>query len=84
MRKNVDMIAEMKKDGTIIPLTLIWDNGKKYGIDRVRDIKKMASTKGGGMGLRYSVTIKQYERYIWLDENVWFVEVDKNEVLCDT
>lgn len=84
MRKNVDMVAKMKKDGSIIPLTLIWDDERKYDIDKVTDIKKMASTKGGGMGLRYTIIIKQSVRQIWLDENIWFVEIDKNKVLCDT
>jgi len=27
------------------------------------------------MGLRYTCLIKNQERYLWLDEYLWFVEV---------
>lgn len=75
MRKDVSVIATMQTNGIVIPQTLIWENGKKYPIDRVLDIRKKASTKGGGMGLRYTCRFGNHERYLWLDGYVWFVEV---------
>lgn len=75
MRKNVTIIAKMQEDGNIIPLILLWENGKKYTIDKVLDIRKKASTKGGGLGLRYTCRFGEEERYIWLDGYIWFVEV---------
>lgn len=75
MRKNVTIIAKMQDDGNVIPLVLVWDNGKKYTIDKVLDIRKKASTKGGGLGLRYTCRFGGNERYIWLDGYIWFVEV---------
>lgn len=77
MRKNVDMIACMKQSGVVIPLTLIWDDGRKFDIEKVLDIRRAASTKGGGMGIRYLLKIGKSERYAWLDEYTWFVETDK-------
>lgn len=75
MRKDVSVIATMQTNGIVIPQTLIWENGKKYSIDKVLDIRKKASTKGGGMGLRYTCRFGNHERYLWLDGYVWFVEV---------
>ena len=75
MRKNVTIIAKMQEDGNVIPLILLWENGKKYTIDKVLDIRKKASTKGGGLGLRYTCRFGEEERYIWLDGYIWFVEV---------
>ncbi len=75
MRKNVAMIVKMDECGFITPLTLIWTNGKKYEIDKVLDIRKKASLKGGGMGIRYTCKIKEQERFVWLDEYTWFVEI---------
>ena len=75
MRKNVTMIAKMDEYGFVTPLTLIWSDGKKFDIDKVVDIRKKASLKGGGMGLRYTCVIKNQEKYIWLDDYTWFVEV---------
>lgn len=75
MRKNVTIIAKMQEDGNVIPLILLWENGKKYTIDKILDIRKKASTKGGGLGLRYTCRFGEEERYIWLDGYIWFVEV---------
>ena len=69
------MIAKMQDDGKIIPLTIMWENGKTFNIDKVLDIRKKASTKGGGKGLRYTCKILGQERFLWLDDNIWFVEV---------
>lgn len=75
MRKNVTVIAKMDNNGFVTPLTIVWENGKKYDIDKVLDVRKKASLKGGGMGNRYTCKIKNQERFLWLDEYVWFVEV---------
>ena len=75
MRKNICVIAKMRETGTIIPLSIIWDDGRVFEIDKVTDIRKKASTKGGGKGLRYTCKIQNKERYLWLDDYYWFVEI---------
>lgn len=75
MRKNITVIAKMQDDGKIIPLTILWNNEKSFEIDKVLDIRKKASTKGGGKGLRYTCKILGQERFLWLDDSIWFVEV---------
>lgn len=75
MRKNVCVIAKMDENGFVTPLELIWEDGKRFEIDKVLDFRKKASLKGGGMGLRYTCKIKSHERFIWLDGYVWFVEI---------
>ena len=76
MRKNISVRALMRSDGTVLPLEIEWDDGRKFVIDRVLDIRKAASTKGGGKGLRYTCRILGKQRYLFLDEYFWFVEVD--------
>ena len=75
MRKNITVIARMQDNGKVIPLTILWSNEKSFEIDKVLDIRKKASTKGGGKGLRYTCKILGQERFLWLDDNIWFVEV---------
>lgn len=75
MRKNITVIAKMQDDGKIIPLTILWNNERSFEIDKVLDIRKKASTKGGGKGLRYTCKILGQERFLWLDDSIWFVEV---------
>ena len=61
-------------DGNITPLSLIWEDEREYEIDRVLDVRRAASLKAGGFGLRYTVMIQGRQRYIWLEEKRWFVE----------
>ena len=65
----------MKSDGKVLPQKLFWDDGREFCIDKVLDIRPRASTKGGGMGLRYLCRIRGCERYLFLDNNIWFVEI---------
>ena len=74
MRKNISVIARMDEFGVVTPLFVLWQDNKIYEIDKVLEIKKQASTKGGGMGLRYLCRIKNQERFLWLDGYIWFVE----------
>ena len=75
MRKNITVIAKMCDNGIVIPLSIVWEDDRIFEIDKVLDIRKKASTKGGGKGLRYTCRIKNKERFLWLDEYYWFVEV---------
>ncbi len=75
MRKDIDVLAKMSRSGVITPLFLKWETGKVYEIERVLDIRKKASLKGGGIGIRYTCRIYGKEKYIWLDGYVWFVEI---------
>lgn len=65
----------MKHTGEISPLSILWEDGRKIEIDRVLDVRPRASTKGGGMGLRYTVRLSGQERFLFLDGFIWFVEI---------
>lgn len=75
MRKNITVIAKMDEKALVIPLKIIWEDGRIFEIDKILDIRKKASTKGGGKGLRYTIKIQNQEKYIWLDEYYWFIEI---------
>lgn len=75
MRKNVDVKAIMKASGEILPLSIYWDDNREFQIDKVLDARNRASTKGGGMGVRYTIRIMGKERFLFLDGYVWFVEI---------
>ncbi|NLY43053.1 MAG: hypothetical protein GX066_03580 [Clostridiaceae bacterium] len=75
MRKVfVDVIVKFTSDGQKIPLTVIWEDGRKFEVDKVLDIRKAASLKVGGQGLRYRCRIMGKETFLWLEEDKWFVE----------
>lgn len=51
----VDVIAQFNSEGVLIPLSLTWEDGEKFDIDRVTDIRQAAAMKAGGQGDRYTI-----------------------------
>ncbi len=76
MRKVfVEVIVKYTRDGKKVPLSITWEDGRKYIIDKVTDIRKAASLKVGGRGIRYKCRIYGKETYLWFeDDGRWFVE----------
>ena len=46
----VDVVAEFRKDGRLVPIFFTWEDGRKYSIDRILKIERCASRKAGGVG----------------------------------
>ena len=74
-KKYVEVCAVFKPDGRMIPILLWWDDRRKYTIDRVLDVRRAASLKAGGVGLRYTCRILGRERYLYYEDPAWFVGV---------
>jgi hypothetical protein len=74
----VCVLAVFDTDGNIKPVSFVWEDGNKYEIDRIIDIRRAASLKAGGAGLRYSVRVKSKQTYMYLEETKgayrWFME----------
>ncbi len=66
--------ADFYPDGEVRPCTITWADGRKYEITRIVQRIRAASTKAGGCGIRYTVHINGQERYLFRDEDRWFVE----------
>ena len=45
--------ADFNEDGIMLPREITWEDGTKYAIDRVLDIRQAAAMKAGGQGDRY-------------------------------
>lgn len=71
----MEVTAHHNAQGFVRPLILWWDDGRKYEIDRVLDVRRAASLKAGGIGIRYTCRILGKERYLYLDEDKWYVNV---------
>ena len=71
----VDVTAEFFPDGRLIPRFITWEDGRKFEIDKVKECRRAASFKAGGVGMRYTCMICGSEHYLFYEENYkWFVE----------
>ena len=44
----VDVLVEFNEDGVMLPRLITWEDGSKYEVDRVVDIRPAAAMKAGG------------------------------------
>lgn len=71
----VDVTAVFSKDGIITPKSFVWEDGRVYEIQRIKDVRRAASLKAGGVGQRYTCVVDGREVYLFYeDNNMWFME----------
>ena len=70
----VSVTAEFDTDGRLTPLSFVWEDGHRYAIDKVMDVRRAASLKAGGIGLRYTCRVCGIQTYLFLEEDRWFME----------
>ena len=75
--------AEFAEDGTMFPREITWEDGEKYEIDRVLDIRQAPALKAGGQGDRYTIIVHGIQSYLFFERSAnltgniigrWFVE----------
>lgn len=79
----VKVMASFDDTGLMLPVSLTWEDGRTYGIDRVLDVRSAAAMKAGSGGDRFTIRIKGKDSYLFFERNAsikgnnigrWFVE----------
>ncbi len=70
----VAVVVRYSPEGELKPLSVQWEDGRSFSIDRILDVRRAASMKAGGAGIRYTVRIGRHETYLFLEEDRWFVQ----------
>lgn len=70
----VKVNADFSEEGELRPRSITWMDGRIYEIVRILHKVRAASTKVGGCGIRYTVVIDGKERFLFREEDRWFVE----------
>lgn len=75
IKKYVQVDATFSTEGRLLPKCVIWEDGTKFEIDRVKACVRAASRKAGGVGWRYTCMIRGREAVLYYEDNFkWFVE----------
>lgn len=79
----VSVFTEFTAEGIILPRSIVWEDGIKYVIDRVIDIRPGHAAKAGGQGDRYTIMVNGHRTYLFFERSTnligniigrWFVE----------
>lgn len=74
LKVYVDVDVHFSKDGKIIPKAIIWEDGRRYEIDKITQVARRASFRAGGTGMRYTCIVNGKQSYLFYEVNRWFVE----------
>ena len=83
IKTYVEAIIKVLPDGQKRRMIIVFENRKKYAVDRVRRITRACATKVGGTGIRYTVEILGTTTFLFEDdEGRWFVEA-RADAFCE-
>ena len=69
------LLAVFSREGELIPTAFVWEDGRKYAIDKVSKPERCASRKAGGTGYRYTCQVGGKICHLTYEENYkWFME----------
>ena len=72
-KKYVPVTVRFDIEGKMRPIEIEFDD-QHFIIDRVLDVCRAACQTVGGVGTRYTCRIQGQERYLWFEDERWFVE----------
>ena len=79
----VEVSVTFDEDGRMTPRTITWEDGTRFEIDRVLDVRPAPALRCGGQGDRYTVMIGGQQRYLFFEHSTdmddsnlgrWFIE----------
>lgn len=76
----VEVVSRTDEDGRVTPLEVIWEDGRRFSVDRVLDARQAHSLKTGGTGMRYTVVVGGRSTYLYFEDPRWFVEAKVAEM----
>jgi hypothetical protein len=74
IKQYVEVVARHDEEGAVVPLAILWEDGRRFTIDAVLDRRQAAALKVGGNGIRYRVRIGNRESFLYYENPKWFVE----------
>lgn len=74
-KEYVSILAQIHPDGSIQPLGILLEDGRKFDIDEIKEKRRAASLKAGGCGIRYTIRVGVRDTYLFDEDGRWFVEM---------
>ena len=77
----VEVLARFSGEGGMRPIELIWRDGRKYAVERVRFAERAPAHVPSPLPLRFTCVIGGKERFLYFEPERmrWFVEVPCDE-----
>ena len=70
----VEVTVKFSTDGIMMPVEFIWEDGKRYTIDRVKSKERCVSSKTADTGIMYTILVDGKECHLYYEFDKWFME----------
>lgn len=79
----VEVLATFKREGLLLPREIVWEDGRRFPVDKVLDLRPAAAQKAGGQGDRYTILVGGRLSFLFFEHSAalegtrvgrWFVE----------
>ncbi len=74
MKMYVSVEVVFDAAGAMHPKAVIWEDGRRFEITSISDVRRAASLKAGGNGIRYTCRIGRTDSYLFYEGPQWFVD----------
>lgn len=72
-KRYVTVFQMVDKEGSITPLSIVWEDDVEYPIDKILEIRSAVS-EVGGCGVLYRCRIAGNVRNLFYERTRWFLE----------
>ena len=73
-RRRVEVVHSTSVAGEKTPLEIVWEDGRRFRVDRVLDRRMARSLRSGGEGVRFTVLVGRTVTHLWYDGTYWSVD----------
>ena len=70
----VEVVARFDKDGVMMPMAFVWEDGRKYEIDKVKSKVSCHCRKAGGSVMIYKLLVAGNLFHLYFEFDKWFME----------
>ena len=74
MKVYVAVELTIDEAGIMHPQRIIWEDGRKFEITSISDVRRAASLKAGGSGIRYTCHVGHKDTYLYYVDPKWYVD----------
>ena len=77
----VEVLVRFYESGGMRPESIVWKDGRKYAVDRVKYISRAQAHVSSLLPVRYDCVISGKDKYLYFEEEErrWFVEREVTE-----
>ena len=73
-REYVTMYIEVLPEGQVVPLSILWKDGRKFTVEQIINIKNNSPVRSGGRATKYTLIIQGQTCDFFGENGKWFVE----------